>query len=318
MNSAIDKNVDERTSVVTCSRCGNVVSTTYRFCPACGAVPLVPRYEPTVLKSCPGCGTMNPEGANFCARCGSRMEATYQRPYPAPRRQGSRALVIVAVLALVAVLLSLSLIHLWNPNSATTMGTGEITYVWRFSGETYRLQTDIPTDLYLEYERDSIRRYAMNINDAVELSKRYVTSDEPIVTNISSVLGQQADELDLDDEQRVNFVLSFVQAIPYVEDEKSVDLDEYWRFPVETLYDDQGDCEDKSFLFASLMEAMGFDAVILIFESHAAVGVVCSGVHGSYYNYDGYKYYYCETTAEGWTAGDIPDEYGSADIAQVS
>jgi RNA polymerase subunit RPABC4/transcription elongation factor Spt4 len=317
--SAIDDVVVVQPGIVTCSRCGNVVSSSYKYCPMCGAIPLVPRFEPTPVSVCPGCGILNPSGSNFCARCGSSMRVPVN-PTPMPQRQSRRGIVVVAVLLVVAVLiLSMMMVNILNmTGSNTTMGSGESNFVWHYGGDTFRLKVDIPTDLYLEYERDSIRRYALNINDAVELSKRYVTTDETIVTNISSMLYNRSMALGLDDEAKINFVLSFVQSIPYIEDEASVSLDEYWRFPVETLYDNQGDCEDKSFLFASLMESMGFDAVILIFDSHAAVGVECSGVYGSYYSYEGNKYYYCETTAEGWAIGDIPDQYGAADIAQVS
>lgn len=317
--SAIDEVVVAQPGIVTCSRCGNVVSSSYNYCPMCGAVPLVPRFDPTPVSVCPGCGILNPSGSNFCARCGSSMRVPVVQILK-PQRQGRRAIVVVVVLLVAAVLiLSMVMANILDmTGSNTTMGTGESNFVWHYGGDTFRLKVDIPTDLYLQYERDSIRRYALNINDAVELSKRYVTTDEAIVTNISSMLYNRSAVLGLDDEARINFVLSFVQSIPYVEDEISVSQDEYWRFPVETLYDNQGDCEDKSFLFASLMESMGFDAVILIFDSHAAVGVECSGVYGSYYSYEGNKYYYCETTAEGWVIGDIPDQYGAADIAQVS
>jgi len=316
--NAIDEIVVSQPGIVTCSRCGNVVSSSYNYCPMCGAIPLVPRFEPTPVSVCPGCGILNPSGSNYCARCGSSMRAPVP-PVIAPQRHASRALIALAALVVVAVvILSVVMVYVWDVTGTnTTMGTGETNFVWHYGGDTFRLKVDIPTDLYLDYERDSIRRYALNINDAVELSKRYVTSNEAIIINISSLLNDQAKELGLDDEGKINFVLSFVQSIPYVEDEASVSLDEYWRFPVETLYDDQGDCEDKSFLFASLVESMGFAAVILIYNSHAAVGVVCSGVYGSYYSYEGNKYYYCETTAEGWVIGDIPDQYGAADIAQV-
>ena len=53
---------------------------------------------------CPECGFQSPEAANFCARCGSSMRA----PVPlviAPQRHGSRALLTLAVLVVVAVVI---------------------------------------------------------------------------------------------------------------------------------------------------------------------------------------------------------------------
>ena len=34
---------------------------------------------------------------------------------------------------------------------------------------------------------------------------------------------------------------------------------------------------------------------------------------GTYYMYEGKRYYYLETTGEGWQIGQIPDDYKSAD-----
>lgn len=303
---------------VTCQYCGSVVSSMNRSCPVCGA-PVVPHFDPPVVSICPRCGVANSANSSYCMQCGSFLGPFMPARPMTPQPKRGHGLVIVAVLAVVAMLiLSAMLFTSCNdPWSRTTMGTGEVTYEWRYDGDTYTLRTDIPIEVFLEYERDSIRRYALDIDDAVELCRTYITSSEAIVLNISNVLALQSSDLDLDEGETVNFVLSFIQSIPYVEDQLSVDEDEYWRFPVETLYDKQGDCEDKSFLFGSIMEAMGYDSVILIFESHAAVGVACPGVSGNYYNYDGFKYYYCETTATGWSIGDIPEEYGSAYISQV-
>lgn len=43
------------------------------------------------------------------------------------------------------------------------------------------------------------------------------------------------------------------------------------------------------------------------------------GYPSSYYNYGGQQYYYCETTSEGYTMGQIPSEYQgqSVTILQV-
>lgn len=310
--------VDE-TGRVTCLYCGSEVDISYRSCPVCGAPLPIPRYEPVPMSFCPRCGSANNASSSYCMQCGSFLgPSPPPPPYAAPRAKRGNGLVIAAVLAVVAVLiLSALLVNSLNNSGNTAMGSGDITYRWDYGGDYFTLRTDIPLELYLEYERDSIRRYALDIDDAVELSKTYTTSSEPIIVNISTALSHKALELGLNDEATVNFVLSFVQSIPYVEDQLSVDEDEYWRYPVETLFDKKGDCEDKSFLFASIMEAMGMDSVILIFDTHAAVGVVCPGATGSYYNYDGHRYYYCETTGVGWSVGDIPEEYGSAYISQV-
>ena len=111
--------------------------------------------------------------------------------------------------------------------------------------------------------------------------------------------------------EKVNFVIDFVQSLPYTEDSVTTDWDEYPRYPLETLFDRGGDCEDTSILVAALLDRLGYD-VCLIFpvdKNHCAVGIAIQGAYGSYYDYDGTKYYYLETTGEGWEIGDIPADY---------
>ena len=45
--------------------------------------------------------------------------------------------------------------------------------------------------------------------------------------------------------------------------------------------------------------------------------MACAAAYGTYYDWSGSQYYYCETTANGWEMGDIPDSYGAANIVQV-
>ena len=144
-----------------------------------------------------------------------------------------------------------------------------------------------------------------------------MTSQDPIIDDISSIISTMAQERGLTREGTINLVLSFVQSLDYAFDEGTAGQDEYWRYPVETLYEGAGDCEDMSFLFASVIEAMGYDVIILLFEDHMAVGVACAGASGTYYNLDGSRYFYCEMTASGWELGRAPRECGSAQVIQV-
>jgi hypothetical protein len=92
---------------------------------------------------------------------------------------------------------------------------------------------------------------------------------------------------------------------------------DYWSFPVETLYLHAGDCEDKSFLLASLFEKMGYYAVILIDTEHVMVGLACEGAHGGSFEFQGIEYSYCETTAVGWDIGHLPVGDFSPTVVQV-
>jgi hypothetical protein len=97
-----------------------------------------------------------------------------------------------------------------------------------------------------------------------------------------------------------NFILKFVQSIPYEYDIDGKGMNEYWKLPAETLWEGKGDCEDHAFLYASLLKALGYKVVIYHLNGHMAVGVNLVSAPGgspSYTTVNGLKYYFCETTA---------------------
>ena len=73
----------------------------------------------------------------------------------------------------------------------------------------------------------------------------------------------------LDKAEVVNVLLRFTQTIPYMYDSESVGQEEYWKYPLETLYDGNGDCEDTSILFCAVGKAMGYDTALMLFSGHA-------------------------------------------------
>ena len=79
------------------------------------------------------------------------------------------------------------------------------------------------------------------------------------------------------------------------------------------LWDGQGDCEDSSALYASLMGALDYDVVLLLFigdpEGHAAIGISVDGASGKSYSYNSNDYYYAETTDTGTLIGFDPEFY---------
>ena len=84
---------------------------------------------------------------------------------------------------------------------------------------------------------------------------------------------------------------------------------EYPKYPIETLYEGKGDCEDTTILLAGILSEMGYGVVILEYSDHVAVGVYSSNATGSYYTHNGRNYYYLETTGENWGIGEVPDQY---------
>lgn len=85
-------------------------------------------------------------------------------------------------------------------------------------------------------------------------------------------------------------ILEYVRDIPFVHD-----VGEYPRFPIETIVDNCGDCEDKAILCASLLTIAGYETVLVRLPNHMMVGI-----------YEDENLTYYETTASVWN-DDIPD-----------
>ncbi len=130
------------------------------------------------------------------------------------------------------------------------------------------------------------------------------------------------------DVERADYVLKFVQKITDYEDDSNLSQSgEYWKYPLETLVQRGGDCEDTSILYCSLMQAMGYQTALLIYEGynyvdeggHMAAGIALDYVKGgSYYTKNGLKYYYCETTSDVMFVGEDWEVYDDATVLVLS
>lgn len=127
---------------------------------------------------------------------------------------------------------------------------------------------------------------------------------------VAERLQEASSQEGFDSYDEVSFVLAFIQSLPYTSDSVTSGHDEYPRFPLETLVDNGGDCEDTAILFATLTLIMGYGTVYISPPEHYAVGILGEeGLPGYYFIFEDGHYYYCETTGDGWAIGDIPPEY---------
>jgi len=190
------------------------------------------------------------------------------------------------------------------------------TFRWSYLGHTFVMDVNVSADAYLSYKMRTPDR-APSEESAM---MAFVTSNDPVVVDIANKLGQMAAVRGYDDLRTVGLALAFVQGcIEYSWDNVSAGQEEYWRYSVETLYGEIGDCEDDSILLASVLEAMHYDSVLFLFWDHMAVGVDVPGASGDFFTYDSVDYYYCETTAVGWKVGQEPPGIGNpTEILQVS
>jgi len=223
--------------------------------------------------------------------------------------EGRRYAVIVLALSGISLILGCTL----NPGIQLTGNLhGDIprSYQWRYEGKTYSWKVSIPSSLYRHY-RSLPRRgdYGDYVADP---------GDDKYLKQLCSELSEA--DVRTGWSGKVDFVLSFVQSLKYSND-SITGFDEYPRYPIETLVDGGGDCEDTAILFVSILRELGYGAVLLRFDKahHMAAGVRISeevverwpkDYPLTYYRSDGKIYAYCETTGSGWQIGEKPEWIG--------
>jgi len=170
----------------------------------------------------------------------------------------------------------------------------------------YELRVSVTASLYEYYQGRS-----HTIHGYLELG-RFVTPDalSPVAESLRALYG--------DDEDFANAVLMIVHQIPYVAGGGQ-------KYPVETIVENEGDCDLFSFIAASVMKAGGLDVVLLYYEeqSHMNLGVHLPqtprgaryGVY--YYTHGGRRYYMAECTGDnwedGWRVGECSDRLKQAE-----
>ena len=171
---------------------------------------------------------------------------------------------------------------------------------------TYQLNVVIPENLQEYYAEKSHR-----ITSSNQFSS-FVTpyALQPIADRLWDIYDNQEDF--------TNGALMIAHQITYVETTPG-------KYPVETMADDQGDCDLFSFITASILNAGGLDVVLLYYEdqSHMNIGVHLSSAPQDcrdsvyYITNDNTRYYVAECTGgnwrEGWRVGECPP-----DLKQVS
>lgn len=175
-------------------------------------------------------------------------------------------------------------------------------YTWEYDTQEFWIKFEYNKGAYESYsQRSRYRDFDHFVTDPY---------DDELISQITAQLTNLANNGGYDSNEIPYIAMSFVQALPYISDSASAGYDEYPRYPFETLYHGGGDCEDSSILLAAILYDMGYGVALIELPGHMAVGVKGGeNIYGNYYEYEGTKYYYLETTNSGWDVGVIPDDY---------
>ena len=163
-----------------------------------------------------------------------------------------------------------------------------------YSGKHYNVIAD--------YEKSRIE--FLNTYPQLDLELYF---DSSVSASTANPLLQQLakDVKGMSEQQAVNFLLRFVQtSLQYKTDENQFGKENY-LFPEETLYYPYSDCEDRSILFAWLVEhLLGLEVVGLDFPGHVATAVRFNeNVAGDAITWNGKRYVVADPTYINASAG---------------
>jgi hypothetical protein len=153
-------------------------------------------------------------------------------------------------------------------------------------------------------------RYPDPITEArivwAEVYRRVFNHSNPKMKSILEGFNKIFKEEKFGAKDRIIFVLTFVQNIPYERPGGVLDLFP----PLGTLAYRYGDCDSKAILLYVILEKMEVDCAMLwsYKYKHAMLGVAVSG-SGNYKTFNGKKYFFLETTYPRWDIGELPPEF---------
>ncbi len=195
----------------------------------------------------------------------------------------------------------------------------EVEHTWEYNKKNCTISLNISTELYDYYRNDREHlayRYRFQGDELPPASDVYKRQehDRPVMQALATEFSRNATS----DLEKINLALSFVQSLSYAHDTDSKGADEYVRYPIETLVDGCGDCEDKVALLTALFYELDVDFILLVLPEHMAIGVHCDNIEADrYLQFRGKRYYYLETTMTGWLIGQIPEDYAEARMEAV-
>lgn len=161
------------------------------------------------------------------------------------------------------------------------------------------LSIQIPKYLHEYYKRrHRTRDYGSYIADR---------HDDEYITNIAGSIREFVSQNELPKMAEGHLTSSIVQNLEYTPDGPGQGY-EYPQFPIETLYERGGDCEDTSILAGAILEKLGYEVILVGLPEiqHMVVGVGGRSIPEGIFSHNGTRYAYLETTGAGWKLGELP------------
>jgi hypothetical protein len=194
---------------------------------------------------------------------------------------------------------------------ATPLPAAELS--WSFEGSDVRLTVQLDPAVYEGADRAEKSVLLFRDLERDQWIPDYYRAfidephQEPLYDALLAALRAERDSRGLDSDRYAELIVSMVQALMYRTDPVNLQP----KFPIETMHDLDGDCDDKTLLAAALLAREGYDVSMLLFsaEEHMALGI---RTNGNTYGKSGYGFIELTTPSLiGW----IPKE--SADGVEL-
>ena len=192
------------------------------------------------------------------------------------------------------------------PQTSVLGGWLPIRLVFAYQGLNYTVRLQVNSEAFNRYSQEMARRPRPNdLHSRLQLAEEGTSDLASLISSLKLAAPNQGQET------LAAFALTFVQSLPYKLDALTTPFDDAWRTPLQTLVDQEIDCEDSSILYSSLLSGLGINNGLIIVPGHILTGLEGS-FSGEFVRHAGQKYYLAETTGLGWAIGKSPPEYQDA------
>lgn len=235
---------------------------------------------------CPFCGSEASEEDTFCRSCGAMLSGSSLPPRKP--KDDSRSMKIVAVAVVIAILFAaVGGIIAYYAFDFAVKSEYKSTFSWECNDHTFSYEITVDSAYYSEATGSRIdrsgslsaERYTTASGETVAV-KDYIVVDQYIKdlaqslkTKYKEAFGEEPSK-----EVYIKFATVFIlDNIEYDWDEYDSGR-EYWRYPLQTLIEKTGDCEDTSILLAAILDAAGYDSGIILLPGHAMCAVTTTDI----------------------------------------
>lgn len=130
---------------------------------------------------------------------------------------------------------------------------------WDYGGYSHQIQRNLDYEEYVDARKlDHVRNYT-NQEDHL----KFVTPESSDIQTLASELSNLSEQFNYDSEQKANFILAFVKSIDEMYNNEADGYGNDPKYPIEMLWEGTGNSENSVYLYNSIMEATGFDTVII-------------------------------------------------------